>query len=377
MDNPATVQNALARFLDESSLDGHRRSVCGHLLACRTEAMGGQLLRCERCGEEQCWYHSCRDRHCPQCQGRATYQWAERQHSAVLPVTYYHLVFTLPHRLNGWVQLHPEVLYRLLFQSAWQTLRRFGENPKHLGGQLGMSAVLHTWGQTLIQHVHLHCLVPGGAISDDGQWRAAKGNYLFPVKALSRHFRGAMVSALRQCADASELSRVTRCGEIEQMLDELMAQDWVVYAKHCLSHTDSVVDYLARYTHRIAITNARILNVDEDGVKLRYKDYSDNERSKTMHLNGEEFVRRYLLHVLPKGFTRIRHYGFLAGCCRTRRLAQIRSALDAWEEKAKETSVSDTNETPVYHCPACRIGQLRLIGEVMPHRVQVHTMRRR
>lgn len=295
----------------------------------------------------------------------------------MLPVTYYHLVFTLPHRLNGWVQLHPEVLYRLLIRCAWSTLKRFGRNPKRLGGRLGMSAVLHTWSQTLIQHVHLHCLVPGGAISDDGQWKAAKGNYLFPVKALSRHFRGAMVSALRQCAEAGELSRVTRCGEIEQMLDELMAQDWVVYAKPCLSHTDSAVDYLARYTHRIAITNARILNVDEDGVKLRYKDYSDNERTKTMYLDGEEFVRRYLLHVLPKGFTRIRHYGFLAGCCRARRLAQIRSALDAWEEKAKETSVSDANETPVYHCPACRIGQLRLIGEVMPRSVPVHTMRRR
>ena len=176
MDSPATVQGALSRFHGEHPLDAHRRQVCNHLLACRTEAMGGSLMRCDRCGGEQRWYHGCRDRHCPQCQGRATRVWAERQHEAVLPVAYYHLVFTLPHRLNGWVQLHPEVVYRLLFRCAWHTLKRFGQDPKRLGGQLGMSAVLHTWGQTLIQHVHLHCLVPGGAITGEGQWHAAKGH---------------------------------------------------------------------------------------------------------------------------------------------------------------------------------------------------------
>jgi hypothetical protein len=247
MTSPASVQEALSRFLDEGQLDRHRRKVCGHLLACRTEAMGGGLWRCERCGKEQHWHHGCRDRHCPQCQVRATRRWAERQHQAVLPVTYHHLVFTLPHRFNGWVQLHPEVLYRLVFQCAWHTLKRFGRKQKRLGGQLGMSAVLHTWGQTLIQHVHLHCLVPAGALTDDGLWKTLKGDFLFPVKALSRHFRGAMVSALRQCAEAGELSRVTRPGEIDRMLDALMAQDWVVYSKPCLNHTDTVVDYLARY----------------------------------------------------------------------------------------------------------------------------------
>lgn len=377
MDSPATVQGALSRFLSEHPLDAHRRKVCGHLLACRTEAMGGSLMRCDQCGGEQRWYHGCRDRHCPQCQGRATRIWAERQHEAVLPVAYYHLVFTLPHRLNGWVQLHPKVIYRLLFYCAWHTLKAFGRNPKHLGGQLGMSAVLHTWGQTLIQHVHLHCLVPGGAIADDGQWHAAKGHYLFPVRALSRHFRGAMVSALRQCAEAGELSRITRPGEIERILNALMEKDWVVYTKSCLNHTDSVVDYLARYSHRIAITHARILSVDESGVALRYKDYADNNRSKTMHLDGEEFVRRYLLHVLPKGFTRIRHYGFLAGCCRTQRLAQIREALEVTQEIAKEPNANAKNEMPDYRCPRCKIGHLRLIAEVAPPWRQTETMRRR
>jgi hypothetical protein len=377
MDSQASVQQALSHFLGEQQLDGHRRKVCGHLLACRTEAMGGQLLRCERCGQEQRWYHGCRDRHCPQCQGRATRRWAERQQAAVLPVAYYHLVFTLPHRLNGWVQLHPDVIYRRLFRCAWTTLKAFGRDPKRLGGQLGMSAVLHTWGQTLIQHVHLHCLLPGGALADDGQWKPVKGDYLFPVRALSRHFRGSMVSALRQCAEAGELSRVTRPGEVGRLLDEVMAQKWVVYAKHCLNHTEGVVDYLARYTHRIAITNARILKVDEGGVKLRYKDYADNSRQKTMHLEGEEFVRRYLLHVLPKGFTRIRHYGFLAGCCRSKRLAQVREALELAQEAADETNASPAVDECGYRCPLCKAGYLRLISEMPSRQLGPPEMRRR
>lgn len=375
MTSAATLQDALSRFLHERRLDRHRRKVCNHLLACRTEAMGGERLRCERCGQEQHRYHGCRDRHCPQCQGRATRRWAERQRQAVLPVAYYHLVFTLPACLNGWVQLHPEEIYRLLFDSAWCTLRAFGRDPKRLGGQLGMSAVLHTWGQTLSQHVHLHCLVPGGVLTAEGRWSAAKGNYLFPVRALSRHFRGHLVSALRQSAERGELSRITRPGEIDRMLDALMQRDWVVYAKHCLNHTDSVVDYLARYTHRIALTNARILKVDKKGVELRYKDYRDNNRQKKLLLAGEEFVRRYLLHVLPRGFTRVRHYGFLAGCCRTQSLEKIRAALAVAEPHVEQTDTDSDAES--YRCPLCKIGTLRRIGELHPHRVVPEVMRRR
>ena len=308
-------------------------------------------------------------------QGRATRLWSERQRKAVLPVAYYHLVFTLPHDLNGWVQLHPEVIYRLLFRCAWRTLKRFAQDPKRLGGQLGMSAVLHTWGQILTQHIHLHCLVPGGVLRDDGQWKQAKGHYLFPVKALSRHFRGAMVSALRQSADDGELHRVTRPGEISRVLDDLMEQAWVVYSKHCLNHTDSVIDYLARYTHRIAITNARILSVDEKGVELRYKDYRDGNQQKSMHLPGEEFVRRYLLHVLPKGFTRIRHYGFLAGCCRCERVAEIRTALAA--PVVEETTTTSNNVERSYPCPQCKMGHLRSVTIVQPLASLYQEVRRR
>ncbi|MDZ7750224.1 MAG: IS91 family transposase [Gammaproteobacteria bacterium] len=367
MTEAATVQGILNRFLRADTLDYQRRKVCGHLQACRTEAMGGVRLRCGACGDEEVWYHGCRDRHCPQCQGRATRQWAARQQGHILPVTYYHLVFTLPHILNGWVALHPEVIYRLLFQAAWSTLKAFGQDPKRLGGEMGMSAVLHTWGQNLSRHVHLHCLVPGGALGGDGQWRAAKSTYLFPVKALSRHFRGRMVTRLRQAATQGDLHRVTRDGEVDAVLDALMAVDWVVYTKHCLDHTATVVDYLARYTHRIAITPARILAVDDERVTIRYKDYRDRDRHKTLSLEGEEFVRRFLMHVLPKGLMRIRHFGFLANRGRREKLARIREALAA--PVPPETDDGTAHHDGVdYACPQCRTGRLHVIAQIAPGR---------
>jgi hypothetical protein len=364
MTKPVTLQHVLNRFLDDTVLDGQRRKVCRHLQACRTAALGGMQLQCDDCDSEQRWYHGCRDRHCPQCQGRATRQWAERQHEHLLPVRYYHLVFTLPHELNGWVQLHPEVVYRLLFEATWGTLKAFGQNPKRLGGELGMSAVLHTWGQNLSRHVHLHCLVPGGALDKQGQWQPTRGNYLFPVRALSRHFRGRMVGLLRHVVAQGELHRVTRPGEVNAMLDALMAKDWVVYTKDCLDHTGTVVDYLARYTHRIAITNARLLTVDDRQVTFRIKDYRDGHRHKLMRLDGEEFVRRFLQHVLPKGLMRIRHFGFLANRCRREKLARIRRALAVpLAVTATETAAVSA---PGYPCPKCQRGTLRMIARLLP-----------
>jgi hypothetical protein len=284
----------------------------------------------------------------------------------LLPVRYYHLVVTLPHTLNGWVQLHPEQMYAMLFQAVWGTLRAFGHDPKRLGGELGMTAILHTWGQNLSRHVHLHCLVPGGALGADGQWRGTQGNYLFPVKALARHFRGRMVALLRQAVTRGTLARVTRPGEVDAVLDTLMATDWVVYTKQCLDHTGTVVEYLARYTHRIAITNARLLAVDAQQVTFRYRDYRDGNRRKTLSLNGTEFVRRFLLHLLPKGFMRIRHFGFLANRGREQKLAQIRQAL----EQAEAAAATETCAVMVagYPCPQCRCGRLHVIAQLPPYR---------
>lgn len=283
-------------------------------------------------------------------------------------MSYYHLVFPLPHDLNGWVALHPEVIYRQLFQAAWFTLKAFVADPKRLGGEVGMSAVLHTWGQTLSRHVHLHCLVPGRALGGDGQWRAAKSHYLFPARALSRHFRGRMVTQLRQAATQGELQRITRDGEVVAALDALMAGEWVVYTKHCLDHTATVVNYLARYTHRIAITNGRILAVDDERVTIRYKDYRDHDRHKTLSLEGAEFVRRFLMYVLPKGRMRIRHFGFLANRGRKQKLEQIREAL-ATPVPLEKGDGAALHDDAGYPCPQCRTGRLHVIAQIVPSRL--------
>jgi ssDNA-binding Zn-finger/Zn-ribbon topoisomerase 1 len=374
MNNEATLQSLLRCHLDRYShankLDSHRLKVCDHLLACHTPALGGMTYQCDHCDTEIPQYHSCRDRHCPQCQHRATKQWRDKQQQSVLPVTYYHLVFTLPHDLNGWVQLHPEVIYALLFKAVWKTLKAFGTDKKRLNGKLGMTAVLHTWGQTLAQHVHLHCLVPGGAIGEQEQWHAAKSNYLFPVKALSRHYRGNLVSALRQAASEDKLSRVTNPDEVDTALNRLMQKDWVVYSKPCLNRTDGIIGYLAKYTHRIAVSNHRIIDMDRHQVRFHYKDYRDNHH-KVMALQPEEFIRRFLLHVLPKGLMRIRHYGYLANRCRKASIKTIRQILaTAVPEKPAQSEC----EPMAYPCPKCRKGQLVFKAKIEPRIVWGHTV---
>jgi hypothetical protein len=355
------LQQQLASYTDTHLLDGQRLKVCRHLLTCQTEVLGGLQYQCDRCHADVPRYHSCRDRHCPQCQWRASRHWSERQQRKLLPVTYYHLVFTLPHALNGWVQLHPQVLYRLLFQSVWRTLSRFGADPKRLGGRLGMTAVLHTWGQNLSRHVHLHCLIPGGVLTADGNWKAARSTYLFPVRALSRHYRGSFVSALRAAANADKLQRVTG-DDVDAVLDRLMQTEWVVYAKPCLSRSESIVRYLARYSHRIAISNQRIESIEDGQVRFSYRDYRDGQ-TKQMTLEADEFIRRYLQHVLPKGFMRIRHYGFLANCCRERARRQIRAALNAPD--VSDTEVDEESRCE-QRCPRCHKGRLRLHRLIKP-----------
>jgi len=364
------LQSVMGSLLDrEQRLSPRQWQVCSHIQACRTAALGGLQLHCDHCDYGLPQYHACRDRHCPRCQQRASRRWCEQQQAAVLPVSYYHLVFTLPHTLNPWVQLHPQVIYGLLFQSVWATLKTFAADPRRLGGELGMTAVLHTWGQNLSQHVHLHCLIPGGALNAQGQWRSAKGNYLFPVRALSRVFRGKMVSALRVAARRGELHRITRPGDVGNTLDSLMQAEWVVYSKACVSHTDSVMAYLARYSHRIAISDRRILGLEGDQVVFRYKDYRDHDKSKVMRLSGTEFIRRFLLHVLPKGFMRLRHYGFLANRCRAEKLAQIRAVL-AQVGKSPATSADVTIAGPFagYPCPKCRQGMVHVAYPLAPMR---------
>lgn len=362
-DLQTVLANALPAYLTRHQLTPRQGQICAHIGQCRTPALGGLAERCTRCDYSVTRYHSCRDRHCPKCQGRASAKWCERQVRDVLPVSYYHVVFTMPHALNPWVTLHPEIIYQQLFASTWATLRAFAAEPRRLGGQLGMSAVLHTWGQTLTRHVHLHCLVPGGVLSAHGTWRAAKGDYLFPVRALARRFRGHFVSALRQ--RVVQLHRVEDSRQIDVMLDALMATDWVVYTRPCLGHTEQVVGYLARYSHRIALSDGRLVATSGARVGLRYRDYRDSGASKVMWLDAEELLRRFLLHALPKGLMRIRHYGFLANRCRRERLRQIRTALavvdDAQPSSDGAQSTAEVDPPETVRCPRCRLAPLRIM----------------
>ncbi len=370
MSKAITMQTLMAAHQPTSAMSPQKHKVYNHILACGTERMGGMLMHCNQCEHHLPMYHSCRDRHCPRCQFRQRQQWCERQQASVLPVTYFHLVFTLPHDLNGWVQLHPRVIYRLLFQCAWASLKHFGTDPKRLGGELGATMMLHTWGQNLSQHVHLHCLIPGGALTRQGNWTNSRSNYLFPVRALSRHFRGKMVSALRAAEQSGDLHRITRPDEANKTLNQLMATQWVVYSKACITRTETVIDYLGRYSHRIALSNARLLGEQAGKVLLRYKDYRDGKR-KVLRLTPEELIRRFLLHVLPRGLMRIRHYGFLANCCRGVKLGRIRAALSkvsklANRETPKKQTRPEGQTTPFdgYPCPKCKLGRLRIMAEL-------------
>ena len=339
-------------------LNSQQLKVFSHLTVCKTELAGSEVYACTHCGYQLKVHRSCRDRHCPSCQYRATQKWCELRRADVLPVTYYHLVFTLPHTLNGWVSCHPSELYRLLFESVWHTLNTFGRAPKRLDGQLGVMAVLHTWGQTLTRHVHLHCLIPGGALSQTGQWHAASSTYLFPVKALSRHYRGRMVSQLRQARNAGLFDFIDDT-HFDQKLLQLMNVEWNVYAKAASYGHDKLIKYLGRYTRRIALTPNRLGNFNGEEVELKYRDYRDNQQ-KVMPLSASELVRRFALHVLPKGFMRVRYYGYLANAVRRKKLKEIRSALLVKPTELDKSEGSEVLIGPA--CPQCGQNHWHFIG---------------
>jgi len=366
MNNPADMQCVLQRYLGRYKqlhrLSSRERQVCAHVRSCRTEALGQASLRCEHCDYTTAHNLACRDRHCPKCQHRERESWCERQRAGVLPVVYHHLVFTLPSELNGWIGLHPKLLYHQLFQCAWQTLAEFGADPKRLNGQMGMIGVLHTWGEALTRHVHLHCLVPGGALEGNAHWRSAKSEYLFPVRALSRCFRGKYVSALRTASSQGKLHRVKLTNEVDELLGALMSKEWVIYSKPCPNRSGQAIDYLGRYSHRIAISDQRIVSCDAGQVRFHVKDYVNDAGRKIMTLKAEEFIRRYLMHVLPKGFMRIRHYGFLANSCRRAKLATILQALrqellDTGTVQSADIVTRQKAEV-VSLCPKCKAGHL-------------------
>ena len=346
----------------------HRVSACEQKViravsVCRTQALGGHLDRCDACGFERPAYNSCRNRHCPKCQSLAKARWLEKQTAELLPVGYFHLVFTLPHELNRLILANKKIVLSLLFKAVSETLLEFGR--RRLGGTLGVIAVLHTWDQTLKDHFHLHCLVPAGALSlDHRRWIAARKNFLFPVKALSRVFRGKFLDRLKKTMDKGALAAA------DSEIKASGKKTWIVYAKKPFGSPQTVLDYLGRYTHRVALSNDRILKVENGLVTLSYRDRKDGDRKKTMTLEAQEFIRRFVLHVLPDGFMRIRHFGFLANRSKKQTLAQCRKLLDVVPPLPRSVNLSAEDlllkitGIDLSRCPCCQKGTMITVADL-------------
>jgi hypothetical protein len=336
---------------------------------CRSAALGGHVLRCEGCERLEISYNSCRNRSCPKCQGNAARKWLLARQDELLPVEYYHVVFTLPAPISEIAYQNPAVVYALLFKACAATLQTLAADPKHLGARLGFIAVLHTWGSAMTHHPHLHCIVPGGGLSPEGtEWIPCKRGFFLPVRVLSRLFRRLFLEHLSAAHRAGRLAffgphrALAEAGAFAQYLAPVRAIDWVVYAKRPFSGPAAVLAYLARYTHRIAISNRRLIAHDERGVTFKWKDSRAKGRSryKTMKLSPEEFIRRFLIHVLPQGFHRIRHYGLLANGGRAGNLAKARALLGVPPPVDAETIESEP-ASPTFSCPTC--GQAMRITE--------------
>lgn len=379
----------ILRVHGEASHGAHRPSpaqqkVMRHIMECRTAALGGHVEECDSCGHQRISYNSCRDRHCPKCQSLARQQWLEDRLERLLPAPHFHVVFTIPEELNALALANQKVVFDLLFASAAETLRQIAADRKHLGAEVGFTAVLHTWGQNLLFHPHLHCVVTGGGLSPDGQrWVAARQNFFVSVKVLGKLFRGKFLDALQKAYQAGKLRLGGSTAELAQsarwrsFLDGLYQKNWVVYAKPPFAGPEQVFRYLGRYTHRVAISNHRIVAFGNGRVTFTLKDYTEQERRKQMTLYALEFIRRFLLHVLPKGYTRIRHFGLYAGRHISTRLEAARRLLASaatacpppagpdsrpWWERLRERTGID-----LMACPGCGIGRLVRRREIQPH----------
>jgi hypothetical protein len=325
-------------YLDahESSLSRVRKAVMAAIVNCRTSALGGHVEVCDNaeCGHQRICYDSCRDRHCPKCQSLARAEWIEARQSELLAIPYFHIVFTLPAEIAAIAQQNKEIVYGQLFKATAETLITIAADPKHLGAKIGFFAVLHTWGQNLMHHPHLHCVVPGGGLSPDGErWISSRFDFFLPVRVLSRYFRRCFLALFRRAFEQGQLKfygELKPLGDREQFLaylDPVQRKEWVVYAKKPFAGPEQVLDYVGRYTHRVAISNNRLLSLEDGKVTFKWKDYRDNNAQKTMTLSAEEFIRRFLLHVLPSGFHRIRYYGWMSNRDRQKNVERCRRLL--------------------------------------------------
>ncbi|MGE0683436.1 MAG: IS91 family transposase [Candidatus Binatia bacterium] len=363
------------------SMSSAQRRVMRAIEQCRTAALGGHVEQCDRCNYRRIAYNSCANRHCPKCQSLAKAQWLEARRAELLPVEYHHVVFTLPEEIAAIAYQNQSVVYGLLFRAAAETLQTIAGDSNHLGAEIGFIAVLHTWGQTLLYHPHLHCIVPGGGLSLDGQsWVSCRPGFFLSVRVLSRLFRRAFLDALQtafathQLQFFSSLESLADPQTFAAYLTPLRTREWVVYAKPPTGGPQQVLDYLSRYTHRVAIANHRLMSIDDGQVSFRWKDYRHHNQPKVMTLSVEEFIRRFLLHVLPTGFQRIRHYGFLGNCHRAAKLTRCRELLG---QASTPTSVPPLRldyrlryelltGRSLLACPQCHHGQMVTVERLAP-----------
>jgi hypothetical protein len=352
-----------------------QRRVMSAIELCRTAALGGHVERCDHCDHQRICYNSCRDRHCPKCQSLARALWLDDRRSELLDTQYFHVVFTIPQSIAAIALQNREIVYGILFRAASETLRTIAADPKHLGAQIGFFAVLHTWGQALFHHPHLHCVVPGGGISSDGtRWISCRHKFFLPVLVLARLFRRLFLDYLRKAFDAGDLQFFSSLESLRtrdaflRHIAPIQKKDWVVYAKRPFAGPEQVLKYVARYTHRIAISNNRLLDIDDGKVQFRWKDYRNGHRQKTMTLGADEFIRRFLLHVLPDGFQRIRYFGFLANRYRAEKLALCRQLMQMSPPRATRKVSMDYRDryevltgVSLKTCPLCRSGTMVVI----------------
>ncbi|MGA2348502.1 MAG: IS91 family transposase, partial [Candidatus Sulfotelmatobacter sp.] len=363
-----------------ASLSTAQRRAMTAIEVCRTAVLGGHLEQCDHCGHQRNAFNSCGDRHCPKCQSLARARWLEDRQAELLNTQYFHVVFTLPQQIAAIAYQNKRELYGILFRATAQTLLTIAADPKHLGADIGFFAVLHTWGSNLLHHPHLHCVIPGGGLSPDGtQWISCQAGFFLPVRVLSRLFRRLFLEYLLKAFDAGKLeffSSLKSLRDRSSFLDylaPLREAEWVVYAKRPFASPEQVLDYVGRYTHRVAISNNRLLDIEEGKVTFRYKDYRHDAQQKTMILEAEEFIRRFLLHVLPEGFHRIRYYGLLGNRYREEKLAHCRNLLGmpSPEPPALETAkdyrehYQELTGSSLWECPVCHQGRM-LVTQILP-----------
>jgi Putative transposase/Transposase zinc-binding domain len=379
------IRSCRDTFLEQygASLTTEQRRALDDLTACRTAALGGHVLECPGCGYQEVSYNSCGNRHCPKCQATAAARWLETQAADLLNTPYFHVVFSLPGALGPMALSNPRVVYGLLMRAAAQTLLEVAANPKHLGAEVGVLEVLHTWGQNLTLHPHVHCVVTGGGLSpDESRWIAGRGDYFLPVPILRCVFRGKFLSGLRTAFQKGRLrfhgrlAALARPARFHRLLDETVRTEWVVYAKPPTKGPATVLKYLARYTHKTAISNSRLVSLTDDQVTFRWKDYTHGGRRGTMTLAAVEFVRRFLMHVLPSGFVRVRHYGLLANRHRQEKLARCRELLGMAVPPQPDTAPTDPDPipppsheatlNPTRVCPRCGASRMILVAEFPP-----------